>query len=429
METEEPESVPGNGGVGGGGSAVASLQERRRKAARESRGRERHLALALRRFSSSDEDLNRVSEMRMPEIIAALAKVKFNDHRLLERLKILLAGGSSGGGQDGNDTTRGAGEDPEDFFTPSSAGGGDQNLYALVNLISGCGTSTKTQLPAVQVVANLSPLSEKSGLKLARAAGPYLVTLLSSGSHDIRSASAVALGNLALAGYKVVKVLVNQDVVERLTQSVEEQDHSSSYIQGDGTSSSSPLYALYHLLHVLEARCGQVVGESVLDELTLKCLSQLEVRRKESPLELFWVLFALSCIPKQHHLVAERADAVTQALMEVCTYEIYQKSDPRPLVKVVTPVIRFLANLCAGPDSETLTLSLVRHPDTVPILMALLGTNYHHLCKETLWLFANIVNSESIAVQEEIVELDLMDKLEYHTTMAVQKLDPYAVQF
>ena len=54
----------------------------------------------------SDEDLNRVSEMRMPETIAALAKVKFNDHRLLERLKILLAGGSSGGGQDGNDTTR-----------------------------------------------------------------------------------------------------------------------------------------------------------------------------------------------------------------------------------------------------------------------------------------------------------------------------------
>ena len=86
----------------------------------------------------------------------------------------------------------------------------------------------------------------------------------------------------------------------------------------DFTSSSSPLYALYHLLHVLEARCGQVVGESVLDELTLKCLSQLEVRRKESPLELFWVLFALSCIPKQHHLVAERADAVTQVRATIC---------------------------------------------------------------------------------------------------------------
>lgn len=61
------------------------------------------------------------------------------------------------------------------------------------------------------------------------------------------------------------------------------------------------------------------------------------------------------------------------------------------------------------------------------ILMALLATNYIHLCKETLWLFANIVNNESVVVQEQLVEQDLMDKLEYHTVQAVQKLDPYAL--
>jgi len=61
------------------------------------------------------------------------------------------------------------------------------------------------------------------------------------------------------------------------------------------------------------------------------------------------------------------------------------------------------------------------------LLMALLGTNYIHLCKETLWLFANIVNSESVLVQEEIVELNVMDKLEYHTSAVIQKIDPYAV--
>ena len=33
------------------------------------------------------------------------------------------------------------------------------------------------------------------------------------------------------------------------------------------------------------------------------------------------------------------------------------------------------------------------------ILMALLATNYIHVCKETLWLFANIVNCESVIVQ------------------------------
>ena len=57
------------------------------------------------------------------------------------------------------------------------------------------------------------------------------------------------------------------------------------------------------------------------------------------------------------------------------------------------------------------------------ILMALLATNYIHLCKETLWL----VNNESVVVQEQLVEQDLMDKLEYHTVQAVQKLDPYAL--
>ena len=88
-----------------------------------------------------------------------------------------------------------------------------------------------------------------------------------------------------------------------------------------------------------------------------------------------------------------------------------------------------LANLSAGPTyGEVACLLVLRHPDVTALLMALLGTNYSHLCKETLWLFANIVNSESVLVQEEIVELNLMDKLEYHTTTAIQKIDPYAIK-
>ena len=59
------------------------------------------------------------------------------------------------------------------------------------------------------------------------------------------------------------------------------------------------------------------------------------------------------------------------------------------------------------------------------ILMALLGTNYCHLSKETLSWFSNVVNSESMMVQEELIELDFMDKMEYHTVQAIQKLDPY----
>ena len=88
-----------------------------------------------------------------------------------------------------------------------------------------------------------------------------------------------------------------------------------------------------------------------------------------------------------------------------------------------------IANLCGGTNTgEASCLFVLRHPDVTALLMALLGTNYTHLCKETLWLFANIVNSESVLVQEEIVELNILEKLEYHTTAVIQKLDPYAVR-
>ena len=113
-------------------TGVQDLQEKRRARVRESRGRDRHAALASRRFSSSDEDINRLSQLRMPEILVDLARSKFNDFRLLERLKTVLADEASA--------------NPEEFFTS----GGEQNLYSLVNVISGSGNDTKTQLSAVQ---------------------------------------------------------------------------------------------------------------------------------------------------------------------------------------------------------------------------------------------------------------------------------------
>ena len=113
--------------------------------------------------------------------------------------------------------------------------------------------------------------------------------------------------------------------------------------------------------------------------------------------------------------------------LDIATYEIFQKCDSRPLVKLLTPVVRILANLSAGPDSVAVCLCLLRHPDFPAILTALLSTNYLHLCREALWLLANIVNNESVTVQEEFVSQDLMERLETHAVAAVSRLDPYAL--
>lgn len=242
---------------------------------------------------------------------------------------------------------------------------------------------------------------------MARAVGPYLVTLLSSSSNALAEASGISIGNLALSGYRVAKVLVNQGCVKSLCQ--------------DLTSSS--LYGLYHVLHAHIAEENFAIDE--VDQVITECLNLLRKNAQKAPVELFWLLFLLSCDPNQHLKLA--SEDVIQCCLDTCTYEIFQKSDPRPLVKVVTPLVRLLANLCGGPAaSEKVCLIIINHPDLTAILMALLGTNYIHLVKETLWWFSNMINSESVVVQEQFVELNIMDRLEYHTVQAVQKVDPFA---
>ena len=70
-----------------------------------------------------------------------------------------------------------------------------------------------------------------------------------------------------------------------------------------------------------------------LNELLVRCSRLLSQTKTKAPLELFWVLFVLSCRVDSHKALA--VETTIHTLLDICTYEIYQKSDPRPLVKVI----------------------------------------------------------------------------------------------
>ncbi len=283
-------------------------------------------------------------------------------------------------------------------------------VNSLAERASGLDGDATTQLLALQVIANLTPPREKDGIALARAAGPHLVTLLDSGSPRLREASAVALGNLALSGPRVVRVLINQEAAESLVAATRCMA-SPEGVQG------AALFALYHLLHAGGRGC---VLKDLLMALTEDC--RLKLMHK-APMELHWVLFVLSCNLELHD--ALDPETVVPRALDICTYEIFQKSDSRPLVKIVTPIVRLLSNLCAGPQSERACMAVLRHPDFLAIAMALLATNYSHLCKETLCWISNIVNNDAMVIQELLVNLDFLEKMEFHTVQAIQKVDPY----
>jgi hypothetical protein len=301
----------------------------------------------------------------------------------------------------------------------------DGCLHGLVGLISGKDSSK--QILAMYCLANLTiqdtgqqdqnlaPDSNLAGrtrdskqVQIARFSGPYLITMLSGNNSQLVELACTVLVNLTRSTDKQThKVLLNQQIFPNLlnlAQSAPEPIQELSF------------QSLYHLVTNSDLEADSLTSLSSL--LT----SNLSVR---SPIQLLWVVFSLSANQMLHSQFSK--PQMLDTLLQISTYEIFQKCDSRPLVKVLTPIIRILGNLAAGPDSVEVCLHLVKHPDFPAILTALLSTNYSSLCQETVWLLANIVNQENVLVQEEFIEQDLMDKLENVLLSAVTRLDPYSV--
>ena len=224
--------------------------------------------------------------------------------------------------------------------------------------------------------------------------------------------SCLAISNLCLTDRLTVPILLDLDVLQNLLNLAQTSTDSLQ---------EASLQALYNLVRT--EKLSQEVSRQLVS-VCVKMVTSVSPRDKP-PIHLLWLLYILSSHQSLHNHLANRA--FLHQCMDIATYEIFQKCDSRPLVKLLTPVVRILANLSAGPDSVAVCLSLVRHQDFPAILTALLETNYTHLCREALWLFANIVNNENVTVQEEFVNLDLMDRLESHAVQAVGRLDPYAL--
>lgn len=93
----------------------------------------------------------------------------------------------------------------------------------------------------------------------------------------MQEASGIALGNLALSGLKVVRVLLNQEVLDSLVAVADSQAESAQ---------TAGFYALYHILHVLGAGAAEVkaVAEALAaregrDSSWAKCSHRLFVAR------------------------------------------------------------------------------------------------------------------------------------------------------
>ena len=89
------------------------------------------------------------------------------------------------------------------------------------------------------------------------------MTLLSSSSKGLVESSAIALGNLALSGFRVAKVLVNQESINSLLKAIETNNDSEAIL-------SAAFYSLYQILHALIAEENFAIDE--LEALTFRSI-------------------------------------------------------------------------------------------------------------------------------------------------------------
>jgi hypothetical protein len=223
---------------------------------------------------------------------------------------------------------------PPTWRTPPESHG---CLHALVGFLSS-GSDAPRQLLALQCLVNLAGRPGRHTGAIAKAAGAYLVTLVSGTNQQLAQFAAHCLGNLGLADGAAAPVLLAQDAVPNLLNLCLAPGSTPA-------AQDAALAALYHLTS------GQSLAYDTLRTLASGCLGLLSVR---PPIHLLWLLYSLTASQPLHNHFASRI--FLNQCLDIATYEIFQKCDSRPLVKLLTPVVRILGSLAAGPDSVTIRL-------------------------------------------------------------------------
>lgn len=111
-----------------------------------------------------------------------------------------------------------------------------------------------------------------------------------------------------------------------------------------------------------------------------------------------WLIYMLSC--------HECCDAflLTDRVTSWCLSSMRKELLGDRNVAVIVPLVRFFTNVCAANDRHA--IALLNEEDFPQLVDQLLNASYEPICKETLMLVGNVVNSPNGQIQ---AVLDVVD--------------------
>uniref|UniRef100_A0A1B6M778 IBB domain-containing protein n=1 Tax=Graphocephala atropunctata TaxID=36148 RepID=A0A1B6M778_9HEMI len=263
-------------------------------------------------------------------------------------------------------------------------------LHGLVRELSS--VKSNYQLVAAECCCNLALGDGRSCLQVAKAAGPYLIALMSGSNYNLIHISVWALGNLVGSDEKVWRLLHSQGFLSRLLELISEIDIKSDIPARDEILQNS-WTALVHMLHM---------GSSLLTEEETKSIAKIVTNLKctwDNGLQV--VQYLLSCMD------AAEEELLKNQVHIKCLKFLTETELNEENIASVTPAVRTVANLAAEP-SGACSLEIVANFNLLQnITQKIFMSPYKHLVNEVGWLVGNLVNHNSPEVQSALEEFSL----------------------
>uniref|UniRef100_A0A1B6IEW0 IBB domain-containing protein n=1 Tax=Homalodisca liturata TaxID=320908 RepID=A0A1B6IEW0_9HEMI len=263
-------------------------------------------------------------------------------------------------------------------------------LHALVRELSS--VKSNYQLVAAECCCNLALGDSRSCLQVAKAAGPYLIALMSGSNYNLIHVSVWALANLVGSDEKVWKVLHSQGFLNKLLQLVSENDIKSD-VPANSDVQQSSWTALVQLLHM---------GSKLLTKEETTSIAKIVTNMKYTSGESRHVVqYLLSCMD------AAEEELLKNRIHIHCLQYLEETELNDETITSYTPAVRTVANLAAE-SSGTCSLEIVANfSKLLNAAQKIFMSPYKHLVNEVGWLLGNLLNHQSLEVQSALEEFSL----------------------
>ncbi|XP_071442692.1 uncharacterized protein [Hetaerina americana] len=272
----------------------------------------------------------------------------------------------------------------------------DGALPALIRDLSG--QDSTLQLRATYCCANLALDGMNVGLKVAKAAAPYLMTHLKGMNQILLEASLWAVGSLSGSGVPACKVLEVQGIYPQIITIMHRYHptlHTASPLQENSKTKAQEIRVieavLYAAAHCITTGLTNNISSSEIAMLTAAAIPLLDRSDSNFLGRLMYLFFIVSCseFSEVVFLEANFVDKIVLLMDEILVMETegYAKSSNNGFsMQILTFIIRILGNICSSERGRLKfeSISEVLCP-IMNNLMKALPYLPLHLLKETLW--------------------------------------------